>query len=192
LVIVENKNDEHFNASLGQNGYLFLPANNNREVFLTCKGDKNMIGLRDRDYLRADEIASITAKYANLKFLQYYTFENYIYHPDNIEELNFAGFHKEAYILEIINQKNEKLIDIISEIGIARTTYIEFKDAITNDGNLKTFNEALQSNVFDEFYPFFNMKKHFNKKYLHQFKYLVADLSKTKWFNNNIIEILKG
>jgi AAA15 family ATPase/GTPase len=35
LVIVENKNDEYFNAALGQDGYLFLPANNNREVFLT-------------------------------------------------------------------------------------------------------------------------------------------------------------
>ena len=59
LVVVENQNDQYFNAAFGQDGYLFLPANNNREVFLTIKGDKDKLGLRDRDYLRADEIEKI-------------------------------------------------------------------------------------------------------------------------------------
>jgi AAA15 family ATPase/GTPase len=52
LVVVENKNDEYFNAALGEDGFLFLPANNNREVFLTVKSDNDKLGLRDRDYLR--------------------------------------------------------------------------------------------------------------------------------------------
>ena len=34
LVIVENKNAKHFNAALGESGYLFLPANNS---FFDCK-----------------------------------------------------------------------------------------------------------------------------------------------------------
>lgn len=145
LVVVENQNDEHFNAALGNEGYLFLPANNNAEVFLTVKADKDKLGLRDRDYLRADEIEKINALMQNLKILSLYTFENYIYHPDNISELNFLGFNKDEYINEIIKQKNEKLIDVVSEIGTARTHYIEFKNGIKNDGNIKLITDALKA-----------------------------------------------
>ncbi len=190
LVVVENKNDEYFNNALGQHGYLFLPANNNREVFLTVKADKDKLGLRDRDYLRSDEISKITQLVPNLKILLLSTFENYIYHPENLDELGFEGFNKEEYITEIIKQKNEKLIDIVAEVGTSRTHYIEFKDCIKEDGNIKPITDILQSNDLDEFYVYFNMKKHFNKKYLTQFKYNLSDLSKTEWFKNEILKII--
>ncbi len=192
LIVVENKNDEHFNAALGQEGYLFLPANNNREVFLTVKADKAKLGLRDRDYLRIDEIEKITTKLPNLKILLLSTFENYIYHPDNLVEMNLPGFNREDYVAEIINQKNSKLIDIVGEIGTSRNHYIEFKDCITNDENIKPITTALQSNSFEDFYSYFNMKKHFNKKYLTKFKYSVNDLAKTTWFKNEILKIING
>lgn len=148
LVVVENQNDEHFNAVLGNEGYLFLPANNNAEVFLTVKADKDKLGLRDKDYLRADEIEKINALMQNLKILSLYTFENYIYHPDNILELNILGFNKDEYINEIIKQKNEKLIDVVSEIGTARTHYIEFKNGIKNDGNIKLITDCFKKQYF--------------------------------------------
>lgn len=192
LVVVENKNDEHFNAALGHDGYLFLPANNNREVFLTVKADKDKLGLRDRDYLRTDEIEKIKAQLPNLKILLLSTFENYIYHPDNIAELNLPGFNRDEYIAEITNQKNEKLIDVVGEIGTSRNHYIEFKDCIVNDLNIKPITEALQSNTFEDFYSYFNMKKHFNKKYLNQFKYSLIDLSKTNWFKNEILKTINS
>jgi len=190
LVVVENKNDEHFNASLGPDGYLFLPANNNREVFLTVKSDKDKLGLRDRDYLRDDEIEKIKSLLPNLKILPFSTFENYIYHPDNIAELNIQGFNKDNYMAEIIKQKNEKLIEVVSEIGTSRNHYIEFKDCIKNDGNIKPITDSLQSNQLEEFYPFFNMKKHFNKKYLGPFNLSLGDLAKTKWFRNAILRAI--
>ena len=192
LVVVENKNDEYFNAALGSAAYLFLPANNSREVFLTVKADKDKLGLRDKDYLRPDEIEQVNAKMPNLKILSLYTFENYIYHPDNIAEINFNGFDKDVYISEIIKQKNEKLIDIVGEIGIARTHYIEFKDCIENDKNIKPITDALQSNSFEAFYPYFNMKNYFNKKYLMQFNPRVSELAKTNWFRNEIMKTLKS
>lgn len=192
LLVVENKNDEHFNAALGQDGYLFLPANNNREVFLTVKADPEKMGLRDRDYLRNDEIQKIREKMPNLKILNFYTFENYIYHPDNLAEFNPAGYDKEAYIQEIISQKNARLIDIVAEIGTARTHYIEFKDCIKNDENISPVTTALQSDNFDNFYPFLNMKKHFNKNYLNQYNYTVSSLSKTQWFKQSILRIINS
>lgn len=192
LIVVENKNDEHFNASLGQDGYLFLPANNNREVFLTVKSDKDKLGLRDRDYLKTDEIEKIKTQLPNLKILLLSTFENYIYHPENIVELDFNEFNIEEYIGEITNQKNEKLIDIVREIGTSRSHYIEFKDCIVNDGNIKPITEALQSDIFDNFYPYFNMKKHFNKNFFTRFKYSLSDLSKTKWFKKEILKTINS
>lgn len=109
---------------------MFLPANNNREVFLTIKSDKYKIGLRDRDYLRTDEINLIQKKYPDLKILLLSTFENYLYHPENIAQLNLPGFNKLGYISEIKIQKNEKILEIVGEIGTSRSHYIEFKDAI--------------------------------------------------------------
>lgn len=168
---------------------MFLPANNSREVFLTVKSDKDKLGLRDRDYLRDDEIEKIQEKLLNLKILKFSTFENYIYHPDNIAELGLDGFDKEQYIAEIINQKNENLIDIVGEIGTARNHYIEFKDGIiVNDGNIKPITDRLKSDLFENFYTYLNMKKHFNKNYLAQFKYSLSDLSQTHWFKNEILK----
>jgi hypothetical protein len=190
LVVVENKNEEYFNAALGQEGYLFLPANNNREVLLTVKQDRDKLGLRDRDYLRTDEIEAIKRKLPNLKVLAFSTFENYIYHPDNIAELDFSGFIKDEYVNEIIKQKNEKLLDIVGEIGTSRSHYIEFKDCITNDGNIKPITSMLQSGTFEDCYAYFNMKKYFNRKYLAHFQCSLSDLSKTKWFKDAILKTI--
>ncbi len=191
-VVVENKNDEFYNLALAEKGFLFLPGNNNREVFLTVKSDKGMIGLRDRDYLRDDEITAIKAKLNNLKILQYSTFENYIYHPENISELNWSGFDKQTYLSQIILQKNNRLLQIVDELASARQHYIEFKDCIKDDSNREPIIEALKSNQFDSFYPFFNMKRHFNKAYLNQFKYQLGDLVKTNWFKTQIEAILNS
>lgn len=191
LVVVENQNDQYFNMALGTDGYLFLPANNNREVFLTIKQDKEKYGLRDRDYLRQDEVESIKNEIPNLKILLYYAFENYLYHPSNILELNLKGFDAKVYVDDIKSQKNEKLLDIVAEINTSRSHYIEFKEVIKNTENIKPIIEALKTDVFDVFYPFLNMKKHYNKKYLNQFTYSIADLSKTKWFKNEILSVLK-
>ena len=190
LVAVENQNDQYYNAALGEKSYLFLPANNNREVFLTIKGDAKMLGLRDRDYLKPEEIEAIRKKFPNLKILHYYAFENYIYHPDNIEELKWKGYNKSEYIQEIVQQKNERLIAIVDEIATARQTYIEFKEAIKNDDKREPILKDLQSNELGIFYPYFNMKKHYNKLYLQHFTYQIKDLVQTTWFKNQIEEIL--
>jgi hypothetical protein len=191
LVVVENKNDEHYNLALGEDGYLFLPANNNREVFLTIKGDKEKLGLRDKDYLRPDEVKSIQAAFPNLKILAYYAFENYLYHPDNIAELQLPRFSKAAYVQELIEQKNEKMLTIVGEIGTSRSHYIEFKEGIKNDMKIETIIDALKSDSLEDFYPYFNVKKYFTKNYLKEFNITSASLVSTKWFKTSIESILK-
>ena len=192
LVVVENKDGKYYNNALGTEGYLFLPANDSREVFQTLAGDKDKLGLRDRDYLRADEIEKINAQMPKLKILLLSTFENYIYHPDNIAELKREGFNKEEYITKITDQKNENHTDIIAEIGTSRAHYIELKNCISNDKIVKPITDALSSDKFEDFYPYFNMKKHFNKTFLSQFNLSREDLSKTDWFKKEILKILNS
>lgn len=152
LWLVENQNDKHYNLAMSSKGYFFLLAKDSREVFLTIKGDPGKLGIRDRDYFRNDEIAAIQRKIPNLRILHYYAFENYIYHPDNIAELGLEGFHKETYIKDITAQKNQKLHTILLSLATSRQTYIEFKDAISNDGKAESILKALESDDFETFY----------------------------------------
>ncbi len=192
LVVTENKNSALFNLALGEKSYLFLPANNNREVFLTIKDNKLISGLRDRDYLKDNEITAIREKYPNLKILGYYTFENYLYHPDNVAEALKEKFEKEVYIAEITRQKNLHYDTIISKIALARQTYVEFKEGITNDVVLDAFLKALKSNDLDSFYPFYNMKEYFDKTTLSKYNLQSKDLVVTKWFRDQIEAVLKS
>ena len=192
LVTVENQNDQYYNAALGEKGYLFLPANNNREVFLTIKGDPGMLGLRDRDYLKSDEIDAIKKKFPNLRILDYYAFENYIYHPDNLAALRLPGYDRNAYITDIVRQKKDHLISIVDEIGTSRQTYVEFKEGIKMGEDRKEITNALQSEDLETFYPFFNMKKHYSRAFLTEFNLQIKDLVATEWFKNRIESILKG
>ena len=190
LVTVENQNDQYYNAALGEKGYLFLPASNNREVFLTVKGDSSMLGLRDRDYLKSHEIDAIRKKFPNLKILHYYAFENYIYHPDNIKEVIVKGFDRAEYLADIIQQKKDRLISIVDELGTSRQTYVEFKEGIKIDDDRKEITDALQSDDLEVFYPFFNMKKFYSRMYLQKFNLPTKELVETNWFRNKIEKIL--
>jgi hypothetical protein len=190
LVVTENKNSTWYNLALGAKSYLFLPAQNSREVFLTIKGDPNMVGLRDRDFFRDDEIAQITAKYPRLKLLKYYTFENYLFHPDNLAEV-ITDFDKAAYIAAITKQKNEQLLNIVGKIAVARQTYIEFKEGIVNDGQIETISASLASNEFEHFYRLFNMKDNFKKDYLAPYHLQTRQLVVTQWFKTAIDKVLQ-
>lgn len=193
LVVVENKNAAHYNLSLSGEGYLFLPEKDSRDVFLHTKGDKAKLGLRDKDYLMDEEISKIQVSYPNLRILRYYAFENYIYHPDNIAELEPVGFDKLEYIKDITDQKNQKLIKIVSGIESSRQTYSDLKEPNIKSKNIDPILNALKNDSFEVFYPFFDMKTDFSKVYLQKIlkDYAISDLVKTTWFRNKIEELLK-
>ena len=198
LVLVENKNDKLFNESFCQeNEFLFAGVQDSAEVFLRASRNNEIIGLRDKDYLRDDESLLIQKQCPNLKILRFYTFENYIYHPDNIAELGLDGFNKDAYRTEILAQKNANRDSIISQVAISRQHYIEFKNLEKEFAkqNLSKIDidpiiKALQSDDFDIFYPFFNMKG--DKFFIKKLNLKPSDLVKTSWFKTQIKAILNS
>ncbi len=186
----ENKDDEFYN-SIALENHIFFGVKDSASVFLQSKKHRECFGLRDRDYLTDNEIKVIQEKCSNLKILKYYSFENYIYHPDNLAELGLEGFNKEEYIKEIIQSKNNKKDKINLNLKNSRQTYSELNAFIDNQGkNLELISEELASDEFDIFYKYFDVKKYFSTEFLQ--KISKRDLVKTNWFKTQIKNIIEN
>jgi AAA15 family ATPase/GTPase len=192
IVFCENQNDEYYNL-LGIENVLFVGVRDSRDVFLQVKRDAKKFSLRDRDFISNSEIKQIQTAYPTHKILKYYNFENYLYHPKNIAEINPEGFDETAYRNDIIEQKNKKLsYTILPNLVSSRQNYEEFKtDETLKDKNTDSIVDDLQSADFERFYQFFDMKKQYNHQYLSKFNLSKERLVSTKWFKSQIKKILQ-
>ena len=190
IIFCENQNDEYYQL-LGLDKKIFVGVRDVKDVFLQTKNQPKSFGLRDRDYLTDTEILRIQKKYPNLFILEFYCFENYLYHPDNIQEINPQGFDYQEYSIDIIKQKNDNLLDIVVRLNDSRKNYQELGEAgINSREDEKVITEKLKSDKFEEFYPYFDMKSKFKKQYLEKFNLSTKKLVKTQWFKNQIEKIL--
>lgn len=191
IVFCENQNDEYYNL-LALEDKIFVGVKDARDVFMNVKRNNTYTSIRDRDFLSDNEIAKIKNKYSNHNILKYRNFENYIYHPDNIAELNLKDFDKTGYIKEIIKQKNDKYPYSLANIEASRQSYEEFKtDQSFKDRDTKSIVDDFISNEFDRFYKFFDMKKDFHKSLLEKLNLSKEKLVQTKWLKQQIISILQ-
>ena len=164
IFICENKNDQIFNSLLLAEK-LFVGVHDKNSILIEIKKNTNYFALRDRDYLTDEEIQKTREKYKTLFILDYYCLENYLYHPENLLELNLKDFNIKDYEQEIINQKNLKKEKIkINHLKDDRKSDLLLKE-IQPDKNYDQFiGESLDSDDFSKLYTFFNMKD-FNRKY---------------------------
>ena len=65
---------------------VFFNGNDKNDVFYKLKNTPGYDGLVDRDYLTDEERTDLLQHYENLFILNYYSSENYLYHPANLEE----------------------------------------------------------------------------------------------------------
>jgi hypothetical protein len=192
IIICENQNAQLL-ASLNLNNVLFYPERDSQSVFIKVRTKVDMFGLRDRDYLVDIEIEKLKKKYPNYFILNYYCFENYLFHPDNIEELNLSDFNKNEYISDIIKQKNEKKNHIISNYKLARKNYQEFKiesENIFDKHNEDKIIDYIESNDLEIFFKSFSMKDHYNKTIISKYMLKPSELAKTKWFKKKKKKII--
>ena len=188
IVLCENKNDEFYNL-LGLKDRLFVGIKNKNDVFLYVKRDARYYGLIDRDFLTDREIEKAQKKYEKLRALRYYCFENYLYHPDNLVEIA-PDFDRSAYVRDIVAQKNDRKLKLISKIAKIRDSYVILRaeDKIRDD-DFDTIIEALSSDDLETFYPFFSMKE-FNKESIASYNWKKEQLVTTAWFKQKIAEAL--
>ena len=124
----ENKNSTLLNT-LQIKEKVFVPAHDKTSVLLFAK-ENNLHWIIDRDYLTDSEKTEIE-KVFPVKVLDYYCFENYLYHPDNLEEYyakKWKKFDKEKYTQDLIKEKNNEKEEIkISKIKNSRDGYYFFR-----------------------------------------------------------------
>ena len=151
-------------------------------------------GLRDRDFLLDSEIQKIRKKYPNYFILEYYCFENYLLHPNNLLELNLNGLDIAEYTADIIRQKNLKKNYIISIYRNSRNNYQEFKIELENLRSKSEEDEIisyLQSDDIEIFFKAFSMKDQFDKTLINKYNLKVEELSNTEWFKSSFTKILE-
>lgn len=193
IIVCENKNATLLN-SLGLENINFFPEKNSNSVFIKVSVDLDLLGLRDRDYLLDSEIKKLKAKYTNYYILDYYCFENYIYHPKNLAELRLDGFDEEIYTQDIISQKNKIKDHIISIYKNARKSYQEFKidgDKIYDKTNENDIISYLNSNDIEIFFKAFSMKDFYKKNIIEKYQLKQNELIETKWFKKKITKVLE-
>lgn len=194
LIYCENKNAEILN-SLDLKNVSFISEKDAGGVFSQTKVRIDKFGLRDRDFLLDSEIFKLRQKYPNYYILEYYCFENYLYHPSNIQEINISNLKIEDYIKELIDQKNRKKDYIISIYKQSRSSYLELKIAsenILDKQNEHLIIDLLNSNEIEDFFKVYSVKDHFDKEILNKFGIRPKELASTVWFKNRIVNILNG
>lgn len=204
VYFVENKDRDYY-ASIGVPNTVFVSDNNRNNVFHKVKAT-NFYGIVDRDFLSDDDIKEIRRQYPNLRILNYYSIENYMFHPDNLEEYYSTQtkvFNKGEYIKDLIEAKNQARDLIVLQITIARCGYPYFGEPDFNGTALqKRFKNAqenldqsakiqanLNSNELETFYTSLPMKTYCTNLSQRQ-NAPRFDLVKTNWFKTKIQAIL--
>lgn len=194
IVVCENQNAEIL-TSLNLDKLVFYGEKDSASVFIRVATSKENFGLRDRDFLTDSEIQKIKNKHTNYAILDYYCFENYLFHPDNIEELKLSNFDKLKYSADITKQKNLKKLHIISVFKQSRNTYQEFRIEAdkfrikTDEDNIMKY---LDSDDLEIFFKSFSMKDHYNKEMIQAYNLKHSELASTNWFRSRIESLLSN
>ncbi|GAB3013794.1 hypothetical protein GCM10027051_16270 [Niabella terrae] len=190
-IICENKNAIIL-TNLKLKNLLFYPGKDSASVFIHVQVRPHFYGLRDRDFLLDEEIKLLQRQYPNYYILEYYCFENYLYHPENIEALKLDGFSKLDYTEEIMAQKNKHKNSIISNFKRSRDSYQELK---IESGKFRKKDiedniiEYLESNDIEQFFKAFSLKDYYDKNYISKYGLRPKELSETEWFKRRMIKL---
>lgn len=205
IYFVENK-DRNYYSSISITHILFVQANDKKTVYHKAKNGE-FHGIIDRDFLTDDDIKEIEKQYLKLRILRLYSIENYLYHPDNLEEYYSTQnkpFNIADYRTGISKEKDSVLNEIKRKLAVVRMSYPffeepEFKKTLNqkrfrseaeNFAQVQVLEEYLDSSEFDVFYKVFPMKDYATQLKERQ-NINKSDLSKTEWFKTQIEDLLK-
>ena len=204
IYFVENKDRDYY-ASIGLEKTVFVSDNNRNNVYHKVR-TTNHRGIVDRDFLSDDDIVKIRQHYPRLFVLDYYSIENYLYHPDNLAEFraqNANPFDREEYIAQLTDAKNQCKDTFIHSLGLKRTEYPYFGEPEFNESPLqqrfknKQENQDqstvvaayLNSDDFDMYYRSLPMKSYCTQLRQRQ-NIPKSDLVKTNWCRTRISNLL--
>jgi energy-coupling factor transporter ATP-binding protein EcfA2 len=198
IVFSENTDTPLYN-NLSLENTVFFNARDKNDVFYKTKNNPLYAGLVDRDYFTDAERTDLLSQYKNLFILNYYSIENYLYYPDNLDEyykLINKDFDKEAYKQALMSERPRIKDKIAIGIAGARGGYQFYKEneAATKLDAFKSNSLAIlqmfDSADFETFYKIFPAKD-YGTKIKERQNLNPVDLAKTNWFKTKIEEVLK-
>jgi hypothetical protein len=204
IYFVENL-DKNYYGVINIPNTVFVADNSRNNVFHKVRSSENR-GIVDRDFLTDEDIDFIMKAYRGLFILKYYSIENYLYHPDNLDEYYSSSgkdFDKRAYIEDLTICKNQIIEAIIPGLALKRTEYPYFKEPsyngtplqnrFKNDGENIKQSTALAGSIgsddFNDYYKSLPMKTYCTQLPQRQ-NIPKIDLAKTEWFRNQIVGLL--
>jgi len=198
IIFSENTDTPLYN-NLHIKDTIFFNAQNKADVFHKAKNNPSYNGLIDRDYLLDEERIDLQERYKNLNVLNYYSIENYLFHPENLDEY-YKGvgkeFNKEDYISSIKSERTANRDKVLIGMAGARDSYPFYREN-ENAARLKTIrsnNSAIlqmfDSDDFEIFYKVFPAKD-YGTGIKERQNLNHADLAKTTWFKAQIEAVLK-
>jgi predicted ATP-dependent endonuclease of OLD family len=204
IFFVENKDRDYY-ATIGIAQTVFVADNNRNNVYHKVRST-NLFGIVDRDFLSDYDIERICKQYQNLRILNYYSIENYMYHPDNLlEYFENKGliYDKKIYINDLKIAKNQIKDYLILQITLARSSYPYFGEPEFNNNPLQKRFKNQQENIeqsvsvqrnlnsddFETFYKSLPMKTYCTQLKQRQ-NIAKSDLVKTEWFKLQIESLI--
>ena len=187
LIVCENKDARLYNA-INLPDLLFIGARDKNSVVIQTRASDAFHGLIDRDFLGTEEIAEIRRRQANLNVLQYYALENYLYHPDNIAELNPAGHNDTAYREALNNHMATARDRLLVNLRGSRASYevIQEFSREVKERAIREIEQATSANDLETYYPFLDMKKNRPTAYLAGLNLKPTELASTRWMRDAI------
>lgn len=198
IIFSENTDTPLYN-NLNIANTIFFNAKNRDDVFYKTKNNPTYNGLVDRDYLIDTERSDLLQRYKNLYILNYYSIENYLFHPDNLEEFYNSinkNFNKDEYRKSIYDEKQKVKDTILLNLAITRDSYPYYRENENTErlksirANNPKFLEMLNSDDFETFYKVLPAKA-YGTKIKERQNINKADLAKTEWFKAKIEEVLQ-
>ena len=204
VYFVENKDREYY-AGIGVDNTVFVSGNDRNNVYHKVRTTEHK-GIVDRDFLSDDDIVQIEQNYPSLHVLRYYSIENYMFHPDNLEEYYNRIerlYNKAKYISQLTEAKNLEKDTFIPSISLKRTEYPYFGEPEYNGNPLQNrfknkkenaeqsamVGSLLNSDEFESYYKSLPMKSYCTQLPQRQ-NIPKTELTKTNWFRTQIKSLL--
>ena len=191
LIICEDTDAKRYNAT-NVDDVLFTGARDKNSIVIQTRGSQEYDGLIDRDYLGTAEIAEICRRQGNLYVLEYYALENYLYHPDNLAELNPEGYDDCTYRAALTSCMATARDRLLVNLRSSRRSYeiIQTLSKSLKDQAVVEIETATASDDLETFYPFLDMKKNRPTAYLAAFNLRPLELAATRWMSNAVEAII--
>ena len=191
LVLCENKDALLYNA-IDLPDLLFVAARNKNAVGFQTRANEELRGLIDRDFIGSEEIEALRREQPRLFVLGYYSIESYLLHPRNLAEVSPPGFDEAEY-RRLVRERMAAIRDrLLMTLERSRNSYeiIKTLPRETKDRAMREIANATESEDFETFYPFLDMKTQRPGDYLAPFNLQRLDLAGTAWLRDAIAAVL--